>query len=217
MHVPAWHVSPVVQALPSSQELPLALRGLEQTPPEQVPAVWHWSSAVHVTGVPLVQVPAWHVSPVVQALPSSQVVPLAFVGLEQTPPEQVPAEWHWSSAVHVMGFPPTQVPPEHVSVCVQAFPSLHAIELFWFRQPVLALAPMLPGLHVSVVQVLLSLHAALFAVLLQTPDELQVSVVHDLPSSQLALQQNPPAQSPAVPFANTQSLLTEHAEPGPLL
>jgi hypothetical protein len=41
--------------------------------------------------VPPVQVPVWHASPVVQVLPSSHVVPLGFVGFEQTPPAQVPA------------------------------------------------------------------------------------------------------------------------------
>jgi hypothetical protein len=38
-HVPAWQVSPDVQAFPSLQGVPLGLFGFEQTPPEQVPAV----------------------------------------------------------------------------------------------------------------------------------------------------------------------------------
>jgi hypothetical protein len=46
----------------------------------------------------------------VQASPSLHDDPLAFTGFEQTPPEQVPAVWHWSDAVHVMEFVPTQVP-----------------------------------------------------------------------------------------------------------
>jgi hypothetical protein len=99
-----------VQAFPSSQLVPLALRGLEQTPPEQVPAVWHWSSAVQTVPVPPVHEPAWHASPDVQALPSSHEVPLVLMGLEQTPPEQVPALWHWSRAVQTTGLAPVQVP-----------------------------------------------------------------------------------------------------------
>src|SRR5207237_4513081 len=77
-HTPAWHVSPVVQAVPSVQIVPLATTGLEQAPVagSQVPARWHWSDAGHVTAVPA-QTPAWHVSPVVHALPSLQAVPLA--------------------------------------------------------------------------------------------------------------------------------------------
>jgi hypothetical protein len=45
---------------------------------------------VHWVTVPPVQVPAWHVSPVVQALPSLQAVPFALMGFVQVPPEQVP-------------------------------------------------------------------------------------------------------------------------------
>jgi hypothetical protein len=41
MHAPFWHVSPVVQALPSLHAVPFALLGLVQTPAEQVPTTWH--------------------------------------------------------------------------------------------------------------------------------------------------------------------------------
>jgi hypothetical protein len=42
-----------VQALPSSQPVPSALLGFEQTPVawSQVPATWHWSRAAHGTTV----------------------------------------------------------------------------------------------------------------------------------------------------------------------
>jgi hypothetical protein len=45
VHVPAWHVSACVHALPSLQALPSGLDGLEQTPVAglHVPASWHWS------------------------------------------------------------------------------------------------------------------------------------------------------------------------------
>src|SRR4051794_22184253 len=119
--------------------------GLEQTPPEQVPALWHWSGAEHTTGIELVQVPAGQVSPVVQALASSQLVPLALAGLEQTPPEQVPALWHWSSAEHTTGFEPTQLPAEQVSVCVQASLSSQLMALFALTHPVKKLAEPLAG------------------------------------------------------------------------
>jgi hypothetical protein len=46
---------------------------------------------VQVIGVPPPQVPLWQVSPVVQALLSSQGVPFDLVGFEQTPFEHVPA------------------------------------------------------------------------------------------------------------------------------
>jgi hypothetical protein len=61
-----------------------------------VPATWHRSRAVQVTGLPPVQVPAWQVSARVQALPSLHVVPSDFAGFEQTPVvvSHVPAPWH---------------------------------------------------------------------------------------------------------------------------
>src|SRR5437016_12256785 len=74
-----------------------------------------------------VQTPLWQVSVWVQALPSLQVLPLAFGGFEHVPVagEQVPAVWHWSEAVQTTGLLPVQTPLWQVAVCVQAFPSLH--------------------------------------------------------------------------------------------
>jgi hypothetical protein len=37
--------------------------------------------------------------------------------------------WHWSGAAHVTGLAPEHVPAWQVSVCVQAFPSLHEAPL----------------------------------------------------------------------------------------
>jgi len=67
------------------------------------------------------------VSVSVQALPSVQDVPFGALGFEHRPVLvlQVPATWHWSDAVQTTGFDPVHVPDWHVSVCVQAFPSLH--------------------------------------------------------------------------------------------
>jgi len=103
----------------------------------------------------------------------------------------------------------------HVSV-VQLLLSSHAASTGVMTHPVRAFAEPLAGLQVSVVQLLLSLHAAFTFVLVHAPEELQASVVQDLPSSQAAVQQKPPAHAPVVPFANRQSEFTEHAEPGPL-
>ena len=60
-----------------------------------VPAGWHWSRAVQVTGLPA-QLPLWQVSVCVQALPSLHAVPSIAVGLEQLPVagSHVPATWH---------------------------------------------------------------------------------------------------------------------------
>jgi hypothetical protein len=114
VHVPAWHVSVWVQALPSLQLVPSVFAGFEHTPVPvlHVPAVWHWSLAVHVTGFPPVHVPVWHVSVCVQAFPSLQLLPSDLAGFEHTPVPvlHVPAVWHWSLAVHVTGFAPVHVP-----------------------------------------------------------------------------------------------------------
>jgi hypothetical protein len=132
-HAPAWHVSVCVQVLLSSHVVPSALVGNEQTPLAglQAPAVWHWSGAAHATGLLPVQTPTWQVSVCEHALPSLQLVPSDFAGVEQTPVAgmQEPAVWHWSGAAQVTGLAPVQVPVWQVSVWVQAFPSLHEAPL----------------------------------------------------------------------------------------
>src|SRR5437867_4412692 len=125
VQTPAWQVSPLVQALPSLQLVPLATGwGFGQVPVagSQLPPVWHWSGAGHTMPVPL-QTPAWQVSPVVQVLPSLQAVPLATGGFEQVPVagSQVPAKvgrasWRESAAV------PGQAPPWQLSAHVRALP-----------------------------------------------------------------------------------------------
>jgi hypothetical protein len=113
-------VSVCVHALPSLHTVPLALFGLVQIPVAglQVPTEWHWSRAVHVTGLAPVQLPDWHVSDWVHAFPSLQLVPLALFGFEQAPVAglHVPAVWHWSRALHVTVLLPTQLPDWQESV-----------------------------------------------------------------------------------------------------
>lgn len=97
MQTPAWQLS-VVQRSPSSQGVPSAFGGVEQTPVAglQVPTTRHWSGAVQVTGLLPLQAPPTQVSTWVQALPSLQALPSALGGLEQTPVDglQMPTEWH---------------------------------------------------------------------------------------------------------------------------
>jgi hypothetical protein len=92
---------------------------------------------VQTTGLAPEQVPAWQVSVRVQALSSLHVVPLGLFGFEQVPlaVSQVPTSWHWSLAVQTTGFPPAHEPAWHVSVRVQALPSLHVVPsgLFGFE------------------------------------------------------------------------------------
>src|SRR5437879_4619726 len=104
---PASQVSVCVQALPSLQGAPLSLGGLLQMPVAglQTPAVWHWSAAVHTTGLAPTQAPAAQVSVCVQALPSSQGRQSGVEGMRQTPVAgwQAPSAWHWSAAVDSSG------------------------------------------------------------------------------------------------------------------
>src|SRR5207244_765857 len=113
--------------LPSSHVVPSGLAGLVRSGHRELlePASWHWSSAVHTTELPPVQVPAWQVSVCVQASPSLHAVPSALAGFEQRPlaGSQTPATWHWFWAVQTTGLPPVQAPAWQVSVRVQASPS----------------------------------------------------------------------------------------------
>src|SRR6266516_2263943 len=131
--MPASQASVRVQALPSSQPVPSGLAGLLQTPDAglQVPTVWHWSAAVHTTGLAPTQAPAWQVSLCVHALASLQLVPLGLAGLLQAPDKgsQVPAVWHWLAAMHTTGLAPTQAPAWQVSLCVHALASLQVVPL----------------------------------------------------------------------------------------
>src|SRR5207245_6012815 len=97
----------------------------------EVPVSVEWSSSLQVSvEVGLTQVPFGQVSPDVQALLSLHVVPFALFGFEHTPVDgsQVPATWHWSSAVQVtveVGLP--QVPFWQVSTGGQHVWTLHTV------------------------------------------------------------------------------------------
>src|SRR5439155_766540 len=141
----------------------------------------------------------------VQKRPSLQSAPSAFEGLEQVPVlgAQTPAVWHESRAVQTTRPPPVQTPARQVSVCVQALPSSHGRETFWWTQPVagthesavqtlpssqLGGGPPthVPPEHVSfAVQALPSLHDAWLFTCRQPSWASQRSSVHGFPSSQL--------------------------------
>ena len=67
---------------------------------------------MQVTELPPLQVPLWHVSVCVHALPSLHAVPFVATGFEHTPVLvlHVPAVWHWSLAVQVTALEPVHVP-----------------------------------------------------------------------------------------------------------
>jgi hypothetical protein len=126
--IPVWQVSVWVHMLPSLQIVPLVTGGSEQTPLAglHTPAAWHWSEAVHTTGLLPVQAPARQPSVKVHASPSSQGVPSGLVGSVHEPVAglQIPALWQESIATHCTGLAPLQFPDEQVSTWVHRFPSL---------------------------------------------------------------------------------------------
>jgi hypothetical protein len=172
-HTPAVHASPWDSALPSSQAVPSGFAGLLHVPVpgEHVPMSWHWSLAVHGTGLLPVQAPAKQVSVWVQALPSLQPVPSAwllqtagcaglqiwqvFAGLAAPPAKHAPATRQFPGNNVKL-----QVPSPLQVSAVQANPSLQV-----YAVPMHALAPLQtsfavhasPSLHA--VPAALGLHA----------------------------------------------------------
>jgi hypothetical protein len=69
--------APLWQAWFAPHGVPGAASGFEQVPVVElhVPATWHASNAVHVTGFEPTHAPAWHVSSSVHASPSLHAVP----------------------------------------------------------------------------------------------------------------------------------------------
>ena len=94
--------------------VPFAAFGFEHVPVPvlHTPATWHWSRALHVTGLAPEHAPDWQVSVCVQPLPSLHAVPFAAFGFEHVPVPvlHTPATWHESLAVHTTGFAPVHVP-----------------------------------------------------------------------------------------------------------
>jgi hypothetical protein len=60
VHAPLWHVYVCSQRFVPAHVVPLVAEGFEQRPVLglHVPATWHWSLAVQVTGFEPVHVPA---------------------------------------------------------------------------------------------------------------------------------------------------------------
>ena len=98
MQVPLSHASLWVQAFPSVHAVPSGTGGFEHVPVagSHVPAAWHWSAAVQVTGLLPAQVPLWQLSVCVHPSPSSHAVPSAAAGFEHVPVagSQAPSSWH---------------------------------------------------------------------------------------------------------------------------
>src|SRR5439155_223789 len=160
---------------------------------------------------PPAHTPPLHASFVVHTLPSSQGAVL-FVWTQPVAGLQV-SSVHTFPSSQLGDAPPTHLPPLHLSLVVQAFPSLQGAVFFVWTQPVAGLqvssVQTLPSSQLSagpptqppllqvsfVVQAFPSLQGAVLAVWTQPVLGLQVSSVQTLPSSQLGarpLTQTPP-------------------------
>jgi hypothetical protein len=101
-HLPPSHKSNVHESKSCVHGVPSGAGVVVQPPaPSHVDVAWQ-SPGVHEYVVPP-HAPAVQMSFVVHALPSLQAAPLALIGVEQAPVagSQVPARWHWSSAVQI--------------------------------------------------------------------------------------------------------------------
>jgi hypothetical protein len=188
---------------PASPECVQPVAGLQESPV-------HTLLSLQSVGPPGPQLPPLQVSPVVQALPSEHgAVLLTYsqpvCGLQLSSVQTLPS-------LQFGAGPPTQAPPLQASAVVQAFPSLHGSLLFTCVQPLAGLQPSSvhpllslqlsavpptqpPALQVSlVVQALPSSHAAVLLTCPQPVNELQLSSVQPLPSSQFGAA--PPTQLP---------------------
>src|SRR6266516_946717 len=121
--VPFWQVSAAVQKLPSSHFVPVNGVTVQLEVPLQV-RVLHWSE-VQVIAVPTHWPLPSQVSLKVQALPSSQLVPVSGVTVQLDVPLQVRV-LHWSE-VQVIAVPTHWPLPSQVSSKEQASPSLQLV------------------------------------------------------------------------------------------
>ncbi len=123
VQVPASHC-------PREQGAPSGLAGLVHPPLAvmQLPATWHSSMGVQVTGSPERQMPFMQVSPVVHGSPLEQGAPSVDWTAWQVPVEgsQVLVTSQ-APGVQTTGLLPTHTPAMQRSVCVQASPSSQSV------------------------------------------------------------------------------------------
>src|SRR5690349_21819801 len=138
-------------------------------------------------GLPPWQLPAWHVSDCVQALPSLQLVPFGFGTAEQVPFAglHAPALQALFSDEQSIGVPDRQVSVTmlHVSTPLQGFPSLQFAFVVHPQALVFTVQPPAVSLQPSMVHAMPSSHTR--AVPPQAPPVHLSPVVQIFPSSQV--------------------------------
>jgi hypothetical protein len=167
--LPPAQVSPVVQALPSSQAIVL-LVNTQPTAGSHVSVVHGLLSLQVSVPAPGWQLPPAQVSPGVHAFPPSQAIVL-LVNTHPEPGSHVSVVHTFASSQTIAV--PVHEPPPHVSLAVHAFPSSQAFVLLVKTHPE-------PGLHVSVVHAFPSSHT--IAAPAHTPPPHVSPTVHAFPS-----------------------------------
>lgn len=125
-HTPDAQVSPVVHLLPSSHAAPLLPAVNVQPSVGSHASTVQGLASLHTTAVPL-QDAAMQVSPVVQWLASSQLVPSLTDACVQPITASQPSAVHGLLSLQA-GLPvPMQLVPLHVSTAVHGLPSLQAV------------------------------------------------------------------------------------------
>src|SRR5262249_10089499 len=104
-----------------------------QPDPESQPSSVQTLLSLQLGGGPPVQLPPLHVSAVVQASPSSHGLLLLVWG--HPDPGLQPSLVQTVLSLQLRGGPPTQLPPLHVSLVVQALPSAHGSLLLVWAHP----------------------------------------------------------------------------------
>ena len=125
LHVPFWHVSTPLHALPSEHDVPFTNATLSQPEAESQLSAVHGLPSLQLRAAPGMHAPFWQVSTPLHALLSEHDEPFATAGCWQ------PLAGRHESAVHAFpssqlgGTPARQVPPAHCSLPSQAFPLSH--------------------------------------------------------------------------------------------
>ena len=209
-HVLLTQCSPVVQALPSSQILALAL--CLQLPSVQLSSVQTLLS-LQSGALPLTQVPPLQLSPSVQPSPSLQPMPSAFLVVQPSLLSQESVVQPFPSS-HTTLPDPVQLPPLHWSRVVHRLPSLHV--------PLPGKWTHLPPPQLSSVQTLLSLQSGALPLTQVPPMQLSPSVqpspsLQPMASAFLVVQPSLLSQESVVqPFPSSHTTLPDPVQLPPL-
>src|SRR5262245_12207165 len=124
VQMPAWQVSVPLHTLPSLHDVPFATGVFRQPATGSQVSVVQGLLSLQLSGVPAVQVPAWHGSSPLHAFSSLQEVPFATTVCWQPATGSQVSVVHGLLSSQLSGVPAVQVPAWHVSSPLHTLPSL---------------------------------------------------------------------------------------------